>query len=172
LGRTDSPPDTDPPEPAAPEGFLFPKHGSFEIARRKPERETRIPGLAPRARSPEARGLPEGTRREPDTDGGADLKGLLWRRRFERRDEFLQSGLPHRAARRTLVVKISDTSLQGKRVRIPPLASRTVEAASRGPLRRGRRFLREEDSALASLKADIACSPACCCRCLASARRW
>jgi hypothetical protein len=60
---------------------LFPKHGSFEIARRKPERETRIPGLAPRARSPEARGLPEGTRREPDTDGGADLKGLLWRRR-------------------------------------------------------------------------------------------
>ena len=41
--------------------------------RRKPERETRIPGLA-RERAPEARGLPEGTRRKPDTDGRANQK--------------------------------------------------------------------------------------------------
>ena len=48
-----------------------------------------------------------------------------------------------------------------KRVRIPPLTSRTVEAAPRGPLRRGSRFFRQEGPALASLTTDIAYSPAC-----------
>src|SRR5689334_13929381 len=48
---------TDPPEPKAPEGFLFSvSQGSFEISRRKPERETRIPGLAPERRVPKRAG--------------------------------------------------------------------------------------------------------------------
>jgi len=34
-------------------------------------------------RAPEARGLPEGTRRKPDTDGRADQEGSLWRRAVE-----------------------------------------------------------------------------------------
>ena len=49
-------------------------------------------------------------------------KGSLWRRADESAaTEFvLQFGLPHCAAQRTLVVKISDTSHLRKRVRIPP----------------------------------------------------
>jgi hypothetical protein len=31
-------------------------------------------------RAPETRGLPEGTRRKPDTDGRANGNGSLWRR--------------------------------------------------------------------------------------------
>ena len=50
--------------------------GSFETSRRKPERETRIPGLAPAGACPKARGLSEGTRRKPDTDGRANPKGF------------------------------------------------------------------------------------------------
>jgi hypothetical protein len=80
--------------------------------------------------APEARGLPGGTRRKPDTDGRANQEGfamaarrchpcsIFFRRRArssERRDGFVfQFGLPHLAAQRTLVVKISDTSLDGK----------------------------------------------------------
>jgi hypothetical protein len=38
-------------------------------------------------RAPEARGLPEGTRRKPDTDGRADQEGFaMAARRLERRD--------------------------------------------------------------------------------------
>ena len=61
--------------------------GSFETSRRKPERETRIPGLAPERRVPKARGLSEGTRRKPDTDGRASPKGFaIAARRSERRE--------------------------------------------------------------------------------------
>jgi hypothetical protein len=68
-------------------------------------------------RAPEARGLPEGTRRKPDTDGRADQEGFaMAARRLERRDRihFSKFGLPHLAAQRTLVVKISGTSHHGK----------------------------------------------------------
>jgi len=58
-----------------------------------------------------------------------------------------------------------------KRVRIPPLTSRTVEAAPRGPLRRGSRFFCQEAPALTSLTADIACSPACLLRLPGAAMR-
>jgi hypothetical protein len=48
-----------------------------EFFRPRPERETRIPGLA-RKRAPQARGLSEGTRRKPDTDDRANqTKGSL-----------------------------------------------------------------------------------------------
>src|ERR1700691_2178739 len=50
----------------------------------------------------------------------------------------------------TLVVKISDTSYHGKRVRIPPLIDRAVESALRGLVRRGWRALREKTSAFRS----------------------
>ena len=63
-----------------------------------------------------------------------------------------------------------------KRVRIPPLTPRTVEAASRGPLRRGPRFFREEAPGLVSLRPRLpvprrAFSIAGAQRC-ASAWRW
>src|SRR5262249_30592553 len=77
---------TDPPEPTAPEGFLFPQRGSFEIVRRKPERETRIPGLAPEGVCPK-RGAcrrERGASRKPMAERA--LQGSLWRRRSERRD--------------------------------------------------------------------------------------
>ena len=121
-----------------------------------------------------ARGLPEGTRRKPDTDGGANLEGSLRRRAVQgAATKSLSFGLPRLAARRTLVVKISDTSLRRSGVRIPPLTSRTVEAASQGRCD-GARFFRQEEPALTPMTSDIACSPAslCNCRCAASARRW
>jgi hypothetical protein len=67
--------------------FCCPKLGSFEISRRKPERETRIPGLALEARA-QARGA---CRRErgfkPDTDGSANLERVRpWRRGSQRRN--------------------------------------------------------------------------------------
>jgi hypothetical protein len=51
----DSPLITDPPEPDAPEGFLL-SEASLNIARQKPERETRIPGLALDERVPKCAG--------------------------------------------------------------------------------------------------------------------
>jgi hypothetical protein len=48
-------PFSDPPEPDAPEGFLLPG-ASSRNARRKPERETRIPGLAQDMRVPKRAG--------------------------------------------------------------------------------------------------------------------
>src|SRR6202042_2168285 len=58
--------------------------------------------------------------------------------------------VPRRFLFHTLVVKISDTSYHGKRVRIPPLFDRAVESALRGPVRRGWRALREKSSAFRS----------------------
>ncbi|PIT00401.1 hypothetical protein TSA1_06260 [Bradyrhizobium nitroreducens] len=44
--KIDSPLLTDPPEPAAPEGFLLPAARPHRTTRPRPERETRISGLA------------------------------------------------------------------------------------------------------------------------------
>ena len=54
--KIDSPLLTDPPEPAAPEGFLLPPRGPTETSRPWPERETRIPGLALERRVPKCAG--------------------------------------------------------------------------------------------------------------------
>lgn len=61
----------------------------------------------------------------------------------------------------TLVVKRSDTSYLEKRVRIPPLASRTVEAASRGLSCRGFGSFARKNLRWRPLKTGFACSPAC-----------
>ena len=81
--------------------------------RRKPERETRIPGLVPDGTCPQARGLSEGTRRKLDTDDRADLKGFAMAAQLRRDKTVLLFGLPHHAAQPTLVVKMSDTSHHG-----------------------------------------------------------
>lgn len=47
---------TDPPEPAAPEGFLLPAARPVRTPRHQPERETRIPGLALERRVPKCAG--------------------------------------------------------------------------------------------------------------------
>jgi len=57
-------------------GFFVVRSRLIETSRRKPERETRIPGLAPAGACPEARGLSEGTRRKPDTDDRANPQGV------------------------------------------------------------------------------------------------
>jgi hypothetical protein len=54
--KIDSPLLTDPPEPAAPEGFLLPAARPVRIPRHMPERETRIPGLALERRVPKRAG--------------------------------------------------------------------------------------------------------------------
>ena len=80
---------------------------------------------------------------KPDTDDRANPEGFaIAARRSERRDRIYLHLVCRVAAQPTLVVKISDTSLQGKSgfdSRL--LMSRTVEAALQGPLRRGLRFL-------------------------------
>ena len=55
-GEIDSPLLTDPPEPAAPEGFLLPSARPLEFPGHEPERETRIPGLALERRVPKRAG--------------------------------------------------------------------------------------------------------------------
>jgi hypothetical protein len=122
-GKTDSPHHTDPPEPTAPEGFLLSEAWLIEICRRRPERETRIPGLARKRACPSARGLLEGTRRKPDTDGRAGSRARNMRRAVDSAAtlQFRFAALFSRL-KPTLVVKMSDTSHPpGKRVRIPPL---------------------------------------------------
>jgi len=54
--KIDRPLLTDPPEPAAPEGFLLPAARPNRTTRHRPERETRIPGLALRRRVPKCAG--------------------------------------------------------------------------------------------------------------------
>ena len=112
--------------------FYFPKQGSFEISRlegrngRPGSRGSRRRGVCP-----SARGLSEGTRRKPDTDDRVNLFSrfaIAAHRSRAAHKHVSFSGLPRPAAKPTLVVKISDTSLQWKkRVRIPPVKSRTVE---------------------------------------------
>lgn len=54
--KIDSPLLTDPPEPAALEGFLLPAARRLRTSRHWPERETRIPGLALERRVPKCAG--------------------------------------------------------------------------------------------------------------------
>jgi hypothetical protein len=54
--KIDSPFLTDPPEPAAPEGFLLPSARPHRTSRQPPERETRISGLALEMRVPKCAG--------------------------------------------------------------------------------------------------------------------
>jgi hypothetical protein len=54
--KIDSPLLTDPPEPAAPEGFLLPAARPVRTSRQWPERETRIPGFALERRVPKRAG--------------------------------------------------------------------------------------------------------------------
>ena len=88
---------------------------------------------------PSARGLSEGTKAQAGYRWQSESLGVRNSARTCSRaaNEFvLISGWPHRAARPTLVVKISDTSLQWKqRVRIPPVKSRTVERPRKAPAR-------------------------------------
>jgi hypothetical protein len=54
--KIDRPLLTDPPEPAAPEGFLLPAARPVRTPRHTPERETRISGLALERRVPKCAG--------------------------------------------------------------------------------------------------------------------
>jgi len=146
ISKIDSPLLTDPPEPAAPEGFLCPKHGSFEISRRKPERETRIPGLALGRRVARKRGAcrrERGASRIPMAErtmqgfanGGAPFSAP--------QKKFLNLVCRLAAAQPTLVVKMSHTSLQGKAGSNPAFDARTVDAASRGLCAPRLRFCRK-----------------------------
>jgi hypothetical protein len=172
-----------PPEPKAPEGFFISalSRAAFKFRPGMAGTEDPDSGIAdacPRHAS-EARGLPEGTRREPDTDGRANQEGSLWRRAVESAATEFVLQFCFAASRGSTNAGGEDFGYFApweKRVRIPPLTSRTVEAAPRGPLRRGSRFFCQEAPALTSLTADIACSPACLCDCWAQqcalARRW
>ena len=100
----------------------------------KPERETRIPGLALEKRVPKRAGPVGGNEGdEPDTDDRANPEGSQIAARHSRRRGRTYLVCRTLAAQPTLVVKISDTSYQWKeRVRIPPVKSRTVERPDEG----------------------------------------
>jgi hypothetical protein len=148
--------ETDPPEPCAPEGFLFPWR-QFELNLSGESRNGR-PGsrgsrpLA-RARSAGPVGGNEALGRIPRT--GRTLKGSQ-----ERRVSAAQNQIQLPRKRQALVVKIPDTSHLGKAGSTPAfdLSCRGIGPA-RTSVSRVRAF-RKEDFALRSLKAVIACSPA------------
>jgi len=77
LSEIDSPL-TGPSEPAAPEGILFSGAWSFEIPPAEAGAGDPDPWARAGRRAPEARGLPEGTRRKPDTDGRADQERVRY----------------------------------------------------------------------------------------------
>jgi hypothetical protein len=79
--------------------FCFPGQTSFVIRPAQAGTGDPDPGARAGMRAPEARGLPEGTRRRPDTDGRAN-QGSLWRRAVESAaTEFVfRFGSPHVAA--------------------------------------------------------------------------
>ena len=156
-------------------GFFISAALLVATRRRKPERETRIPGLAPMARGLKARGLSEGTRRKPDTDDRANPKGFANGGAVRRRAQNLHQGLPPRAAQPNAggedVGYFAPTERAGSN---PACDARTVErpcegyACATGAL-----------SALGSKRrrhteTDIDCSPACfsIVGAKASARRW
>jgi len=72
----------DPPEPASSGGYFIFWSANFIIRPAQAGTGDPDPGARARMRAPEARGLPEGTRRKPDTDGRAN-QGSLWRRAVE-----------------------------------------------------------------------------------------
>src|SRR5580704_16790083 len=68
---------TDPPEPASSGGFfIFWSAALFAIPPAKAGTGDPDPGARASTRVPEARGLPEVTRRKPDTDGRANQEGF------------------------------------------------------------------------------------------------
>jgi hypothetical protein len=161
----------DPPEPASSGGyFIFWSTDRLQFVRRKPERETRIPGLAHGCARPK-RGACRRERGASRIPMAERTKGSLWRRAVESAaTEFvLQFGLPHCAAKRTLVVKISDTSrtpwwnshLQS----IVPWNPSGRMGASRAPVRR------KAEPAFRLSSSDFARSPACFLVCRGAAMR-
>ena len=124
---------TDPPEPAASEGILFSEARLVRNSSGGRSRNGR-PGSRARAgmRASEARGLSEGTRRKPDTDGRANQEGFAMAARRSERCDRIRLSIWFAASRGSTNAGGEDFGYFApweKRVRIPPLTSRTVEAA-------------------------------------------
>src|SRR5262245_46755228 len=66
--------------------FCFSEHGSYENARREPERGTRIPGLARRARVPESAGPAGGNEAQAGHRWQSEPRFAMAARPRERRD--------------------------------------------------------------------------------------
>jgi hypothetical protein len=150
----------------APEGFLL----------SEARRILRIPGGSRNgrpgsrgsrlsARGPSARGLSEGTRRKLDTDGRANLVRVRTLRRAMQSaagEIFLKSGLPPLAAQPNAGGEDFGYFAPWKaRVRFPPLASRTVEAAPQGCCVAGSGSWQSPRTCVGVTDTDIARSPAC-----------
>lgn len=144
------------------------------IRRRKPERETRIPGSRVQARVANARGLPEGTRR----NAGHRWQGEPSRVRFggapylraPQQNLFLSLVCRGFAAQRTLVVKISDTSHRcGRKARLQSIVPWNLS----GEMGASRVAVRSQCQTCVSIveKTGIACSPACLFYCRYAATR-
>jgi hypothetical protein len=69
---------TDLPEPNAPEGILFSEARSSKYPGESRYGRPGSRGSRLMARGSRAQGLPEGTRRKPDTDGRANLRGVRY----------------------------------------------------------------------------------------------
>jgi hypothetical protein len=113
LGEIDSPLTRTLPSQQLRRVFYFPEHGHSKFLRLKPERETRIPGLAhARSAGPAGGNEAQAGHRWQSGPGRVRYGGAPFR--APRQNLFLNFGSPHLAAQRTLVVKISDTSHHGK----------------------------------------------------------
>jgi hypothetical protein len=104
------------------------------MSRREPERETRIPGLARTSACPSARDLPEGTAGHRWQSG---LFGVRKLRRARRRVDLIQSlvccrGHDPGGSTDAGGEDVGYFATLVKRVRLPPLMSRTVEVPRQG----------------------------------------
>jgi len=92
-------------------GFFIVRSALLETSRRKPERETRIPGLAPDRRVSKRAGPVGGNEAQAGYRWQSEPQGVRNSGAAERREKFVCNQVCRtRAAKPTLVVKISDTS--------------------------------------------------------------
>ena len=155
-----SPELANPPEPPAPEGFLLSaaRHGSLKY-RRKPKRETRIPGLARRTRVPKSAGPAGGNEamsRTPMAERTLRSSQIAAHLRRGRNLVCRKSSCGSTDAGGEDVGYFAST---GKAGSIPAFDARTVEVPRQG-LPRATAQVRRKEACVAVTDADIACSPA------------
>jgi hypothetical protein len=158
--------------------FVFSEqHGSLRTSRRKPERETRIPGLAPERRVPRSAGPAGGNEARSRTPMAERTpRGSSWRRTFQRRAKIcLSSGLPHLAAQPNAGGEDFGYFAHKERAGSnPAFDARTGMRPGEGPHAARRSLASARSEAVLSSLTPISPVPrrATRCRCVASARRW
>jgi hypothetical protein len=145
---------TDLPEPNAPEGILFSEARSSKYPGESRYGRPGSRGSRLVARGSRAQGLPEGTRRKPDTDGRANLRGVRYCGVARGAATEYVSYIWFAASRGSTDAGGEDFGYfaPGKAGSNPAFEARTVEVACEGRRAPRLRFCREGEAELTSLK--------------------